>query len=270
MRFFLPILAVVLVCCKPKPEDRFTSIRGKSQHILDVGSGKPVVVFISGFGDRVSSWMHVQRKIAEETRTFSYDRSGLGESEMMGKNRSLDSIVFELVEILKAENVNPPYVLVGHSYGGHIARYFANMHPEKVSGLLLVDATVEYMEEEFKKLKPQEEIRKYDSLAEHGRDPKWTEGVWNESEYFKENNNRMKGLPFNKAIPTTVITALKMTEPSFDFLKGVNEMKVTLHRRWATENPHVTHVFADKSGHYVQFDEPELVVEEVMLLVRDR
>jgi pimeloyl-ACP methyl ester carboxylesterase len=267
MRFPLLLFAVLLVGCDKKPEDRFVEIRGKAQHILDVGSGSPVVVFVSGFGDRVSSWMNVQRKVAEKTRTLSYDRAGLGESEPFGKNRSLDSIIVELNEILETERVNPPFILVGHSYGGHIIRYFANQYPEKVAGLLLVDPTVEYMKEEFRRLKSPEDIRRYDSLSEHGKDPTWKEGVRNEADYFEQNNETIKGIPFG-SIPTTVITAMNTPEPTFDFLRGANEMKVTLHKRWVNDAPQIRHVFAEKSGHYVQFDEPDLVVAEILLLVQ--
>jgi pimeloyl-ACP methyl ester carboxylesterase len=269
MRSLIFLVAIIAVGCTQKPADRFTTIRGKSQHILDLGTGSPAVIFISGFGDRVSSWMAVQKQIAEATRTLSYDRSGLGESEMLSKDRSLDSIVFELNEILKEENIRPPYILVGHSYGGHIARYFAHQQSEQVVGLLLVDATVEHMEDEFKRLKTPDEIRRYDSLSEHGKDPSWKEGVRREADYFKQNNHKIKTVPFNKTIPTTVITAMNTPAPTFDFLQGVNEMKVTLHKQWAAESPHIRHVFANKSGHYVQFDEPDLVIKEVMILIRD-
>jgi pimeloyl-ACP methyl ester carboxylesterase len=58
-------------------------------------------------------------------------------------------------------------------------------------------------------------------------------------------------------------------EPGFAFLQGVNDMKLTLHKRWAAESPHLKLVYANKSGHYVQFDEPQLVIEEINALVRD-
>lgn len=267
MRAAILFTTLLSISCSEKPADRFTYVFGKKQHILETGKGEPVVLFISGFGDRVSSWMSVQEHVAETTRTLSYDRAGLGESEMIGKNRCLDSMIHELVELLRVEKIKPPYILVGHSYGGHIARYFAHKHPDKVVGLVLVDATVEYMRDEFKRLKTAVEMRKYDSLVEHGRDPNWKEGVRNESDYFHVNNETIKGVRFNPSIPTTVITAMKTPEPSFDFLKGANEIKVALHKRWASEYPHIRLVYANKSGHYVQFDEPELVIREVLNLV---
>lgn len=267
MRSAMLILLVVTAACGQKPEDRFTVIRGKRQHLLDVGSGRPVVVFVSGFGDRVSSWMSVQREVAEFTRTISYDRAGLGESEMLGANRSLDTLVSELNEILEKENAQPPYIMVGHSYGGHIVRYFAHKNPERVVGLVLVDATVEHMEDEFKRIKTPSEIKSYDSLSEHWHDPKWSDGVRREADYFKNNNKLIKGVPFNKDIAVTIITAMNTPESNFEFLKGMNEMKVTLHKQWVVESPHLKHVFANKSGHYVQFDEPQLVINEIKALV---
>jgi pimeloyl-ACP methyl ester carboxylesterase len=157
--------------------------------------------------------------------------------------------------------------LVGHSYGGHIIRYFAHKHPERVAGLVLVDATVEHMEDEFRRIKAPAEIKSYDSLSEHWRDPNWSEGVRQEADYFKNNNNMIKGITFNKDIPATIITAMNTPESSFKFLHGVNEMKVTLHKQWVIKSPHLKHVFANKSGHYVQFDEPQLVAEETKALV---
>jgi pimeloyl-ACP methyl ester carboxylesterase len=267
MRFTSMIFLAITLACGQKPEDRFTDIRGTRQHLLDVGTGKPVAVFVSGFGDRVSSWMSVQRKVAELTRTLSYDRAGLGESEMLSENRSLDTIIFELNEILQKEKVQSPYILVGHSYGGHIIRYFAHKHPERVAGLVLVDATVEHMEDEFRRIKRPSEIKSYDSLSEHWRDPNWSEGVQREADYFKNNNNMIKDITFNKNIPATIITAMNTPKSNFKFLWDANEMKVSLHKRWVIESPHLKHIFANKSGHYVQFDEPQLVIEEIKTLV---
>jgi pimeloyl-ACP methyl ester carboxylesterase len=266
MRLCFVLLVSTIVSCAPKPDDRFTTILGKSQHILDAGKGEPAVVFISGFGDRVSSWMKVQPKIAEQTRTLSYDRGGLGESKITGKNRSLDSLVFELNEILKTEKFKMPVILVGHSYGGHIARYFAHKHPESVAGILLVDPSVEFMDEEFKRLKNADDIRKYDSLKENGKDPNWSEGVRNEADYFQQNTNVIKTISFNDKTPTTVITAINTPAQTLEFLKGANEMKVTLHKNWVLKSPYIRHLFAN-TGHYVQFDDPELVIKEITRLI---
>jgi hypothetical protein len=61
---------------------------------------------------------------------------------------------------------------------------------------------------------------------------------------------------------------MKAPEVSFEFLQGVHEMKVALHKRWVADSPHLKHVFANKSGHYAQFDEPQLVIDEIKALVK--
>lgn len=62
-------------------------------------------------------------------------------------------------------------MLVGHSFGGHIVRYFAHLYPAKVAGMVLIDPSVEYMDDEIRRLKTPAEIKSYDSLTEYGRDP---------------------------------------------------------------------------------------------------
>lgn len=256
-------------CTSKKESNRFVHINGKDQHILDIGSGQPVVVFVTGFGDDLNSYDSIQKALSKITRTISYDRAGLGKSELTVRNRSLDTLVFELNQILTNENIPEPYVLVGHSYGGHIVRYFTHLYPEKVAGMLLIDPSVEYLDDEIRRSKAQAEIKSYDSLYEHGRDPSWAEGLKREADYFRSNETHIKTktIEFPAKVPTTVITAMNVPESSRSFLKGVNKMKVDLHKKWATSSPHIRHVLAQKSGHYIHYDEPELVINEIKTIV---
>jgi pimeloyl-ACP methyl ester carboxylesterase len=77
--------------------------------------------------------------VAAFARVASYDRGGFGWSDPSPEPRRVDYLVGELRRALKALSLNPPYVLVGHSYGGFVAKYFASRHPEEVAGLVLVD-----------------------------------------------------------------------------------------------------------------------------------
>src|SRR3990170_2110756 len=92
--FLFPIL--LGLSCDQRPSERFVKIDGKDQHILDLGSGEPVVVFISGFGSDLRSYGRVQRAVSNFTRTISYDRAGVGKSELTVANRSLATMVDEL------------------------------------------------------------------------------------------------------------------------------------------------------------------------------
>lgn len=239
-------------------------------NIIDFHMTKTIVVFVTGFGDDLNSYDSIQKVLSGVTRTISYDRSGLGKSELTVKNRSLDTVAFELSEILRKEEIPEPYVLVGHSSGGHIVRYFTHLYPEKVGGMILIDPSVEYLGDEIRRLKTPAEVKSYDSLYEYGRDPSWSEGVSREADYFRHNEKLIKRIQFSSDVPTTVITAMNMPESSHPFLKGVNKIKFELHKQWNVDFPHIRHVLAQKSGHYVHYDEPELVINEIKAIVSTR
>lgn len=265
----LTVLLLPFGCTSQEQSSQLVKINGKAQQIFDLGAGKPVIVLVAGFGDALTSYDGLQKSLSKITRTISYDRAGLGKSELTVRNRSLDTLTFELNEILTKRKISEPFILVGHSYGGHIVRYFAHLYPEKVGGIVLIDPSVEYLDNEIRRLKSAAEIKSYDSLYEFGRDPSWPEGLKREADYFRSNENHMKTkkVMFPTNVPTTVITAMNMPESSRSFLKGVSKMKVDLHKGWAESFPHIRHVLAERSGHYVHYDEPELVINEIKTIV---
>ncbi len=108
-------------------------------HLHQQGKGNPAVVLESGIGASSLSWTVVQPKIAEFAQVVSYDRAGLGWSALSSVPRTVPAMVNELRSLLLQANVAPPYVLVGHSFGGLLVRAYASLHPEEVAGLVLLD-----------------------------------------------------------------------------------------------------------------------------------
>ena len=107
------------------------------------GTGSPAVVFENGFtGDRIL-WWSIQNSVAKETLTITYERAGLGRSEAGPEPPSAEQIAKELHALLKAEELAPPFILVGHSAGGLYIRVFAHMYPKEVAGLVFVDPATE-------------------------------------------------------------------------------------------------------------------------------
>ncbi len=104
------------------------------------GTGGPAVIFDAALGASSLSWALVQPEIARETLTVSYDRAGLGGSAAGPMPRTAGRIVEELRRMLDKAGVGPPFVLVGHSYGGLCARLFAERYRSDMAGLVLVDA----------------------------------------------------------------------------------------------------------------------------------
>lgn len=108
-------------------------------HIHVQGHGAPTVVFEAGLAASSVSWTCIQQQVAGFARTVSYDRLGLGWSQPPQRPRSLRAMAAELHSGLDSAGVHGPIVLVAHSFGGCLARYFAAAHPGRVSALVLVD-----------------------------------------------------------------------------------------------------------------------------------
>jgi pimeloyl-ACP methyl ester carboxylesterase len=125
------------------PPGRLVDVGGHRLHLHCTGEGRPTVVLEAPAGGSSLGWSLVQPGIARETRTCSYDRAGLGWSEPGPRPRSAARIVGELHTLLARSGEAGPYVLVGSSLGGTYLRLFAIRHPEAVAGIVFVDAAHE-------------------------------------------------------------------------------------------------------------------------------
>ncbi len=128
------------------PPGRLVDVGGYSLHIQCVGSGSPTVVFDAGLGGTSLDWTLVQAVIGQTTRVCTYDRAGMGRSDNGLAPRTPAQIAGELHTLLGNAGLAGPYVLVGHSLGGKNVRLFTLQHPDEVAGLVLVDARGEYVD----------------------------------------------------------------------------------------------------------------------------
>jgi formylglycine-generating enzyme required for sulfatase activity len=113
---------------------------GARVSVYCLGSGSPTVVFESGFSDWAPAWAVVQPRIAEFTRACSYDRAGSGFSDPGPVPRTTERIATELHTALRSGGIAGPYILVGAAFGGDHVRAFADLFPQDVVGLVLIDA----------------------------------------------------------------------------------------------------------------------------------
>ncbi|MGY1680541.1 alpha/beta fold hydrolase [Geodermatophilus sp. SYSU D01176] len=102
----------------------------------------PAVVIVPGAGDCQASWAPVADRMAQHTLVISYDRAGLGGSSP-GPAPTVQGYLNELQAVLDSCLPEGRYVLVGHSLGGLITRLHAQQHPDRLAGLVQVDATPE-------------------------------------------------------------------------------------------------------------------------------
>jgi pimeloyl-ACP methyl ester carboxylesterase len=103
--------------------------------------GTPVVVLESGAGNGLEAWRPVFADIAKRAPVVAYDRRGLGQSAQDRERPTLRRVAASLHALLRQLGAAPPYVLVGHSWGGAFIRAFADAHPGEVAGLVFIDAS---------------------------------------------------------------------------------------------------------------------------------
>src|SRR5689334_8534094 len=127
----------------PALPGRMVDIGGYRLHIDCTGKGSPIVILENGLGDSFADWALVQPDIAKFTTVCSYDRAYDGFSDAGPIPVTMHQQVYELHNLLKASRLRPPYILVGHSYGGILARLYTSTYSSDVTGMVFVDSTHE-------------------------------------------------------------------------------------------------------------------------------
>lgn len=125
---------------------RLIDIGGWRLHLNCSGQtnpARPTVILEAGAGDFSVDWSLVQPLVASLVRVCSYDRAGAGWSDLGPRPRTLRQQVWELHALLEKAGEKPPFVLVGHSYGGWLVRLFAETYPGDVAGVVLVESGAE-------------------------------------------------------------------------------------------------------------------------------
>lgn len=115
---------------------------GRTLHLVCVGPAgttQPTVLFEGGLGDDAQTWAYVMSQLASTTRGCTYDRAGNGESPAAPGPRTTADQVDDVTQLLDAAGIRAPIVIVGWSLGGWNAMVFADRHPDRVAGIVLLD-----------------------------------------------------------------------------------------------------------------------------------
>jgi pimeloyl-ACP methyl ester carboxylesterase len=129
-----------------QPPGRLIDLGGWRLHLNCVGerhASQPAVILEAGAGDFSVEWSLVQPKAGSFARVCSYDRAGSGWSDLGPRPRTMHQIVYELHTLLEKAGEKPPYVLVGHSFGGWVVRLYQLKYSADVVGMVLVDAAAD-------------------------------------------------------------------------------------------------------------------------------
>ncbi len=267
------LFLLTLVCfsfiTKQVDEEKFVEVNGKKQFYLSKGKGSPKVVFITGLGPTMDDFQELQNKLSKYTEVICYDRAGIGKSESFNNERSLENISNELNILIDKIGLDKPFILVGHSRGGLIARYFVNKYPKKVCGLVLIDPAIPEHKWLKKQLRTELERKEYDKYYESfcTDSTKYSLTIRNEfkATFTKDSADIAgKGLPLN--IPITLVGSNKITKDKYS--KQESEIKVELLKNYLKINPQIKLILTDKSGHYIHDDQPKLILNEVISMIK--
>lgn len=119
---------------------------GRRLNLYCLGEGEPTVILDGGLGESTLTWAKVQPALARSTRVCSYDRAGYAFSDPGPFPRDAKHIVADLQQLVRAADLAPPYVLVGHSLTGQTMRLFASREPASTAALVLVDPALDYVQ----------------------------------------------------------------------------------------------------------------------------
>lgn len=239
----------------------FIDVGGHKMEIARAGNNGPTVVFEPGITD-LQLWSGIQPRIAEFATTLSYSHFGLGRSDPASAARSATQIAAELHALLQRTGAKPPYVLVGHSMGGLYARVFAITYPSEVAGLVLVDAVHERQVIEFTRLDPVGFPRRR-QLALDDLEPARRAEMDGLAPILVASGKL--GIPGKMPdVPMVVLTSLLSVQSQ---TLGAVKVWRDLHEELFQSTTNGMHIVTSKSGHLIQKDEPELVINAIRWVV---
>ncbi len=265
---------------------------GRTMYVECRGAGSPTVVFISGLRYAADQWSMTANPsrqsavdgVVQFTRACVYDRPGV---VVGGKTFSRSSPVMQpittvdasadLHALLGAIGEDRPIVLAAHSYGGQIARLYTSTYPHNVAGLVLIDA----QSEELQTLLSPELFREFLRLNAPQRDSLDEYPAIERADFERSFAQIRAATPINP-LPLVVLSADRSVAPQIaagiangtipaDILPGygaaIDAAQPIAQRHLAELVPGATHVTNTNSGHDINIEQPQLVIDGVHQVV---
>ncbi|NJR52793.1 MAG: alpha/beta hydrolase [Leptolyngbyaceae cyanobacterium CSU_1_3] len=289
------------------PPGKIVEVNGNCLHYQAMGEGHPTVVVESGQGGTHLDWQLVQPEVAKFTQVVTYDRAGYGWSDLSAKTRTAQQIVDDLRQLLQKAGIAPPYVLVGMSLSGIFVRLFAYQYPKEVAGMVLVSVAHERMYDHippamvklnqqfdwlaihvlpiaarvglfrllvaldrlplaaglFGKLRPDLQSAAKSIYA----GTQFWQALGQESAAFPVSLQQIEQVRGAHSFPNIPSRVLSSGKPDFGASVELIESMKALDADLACESPQGIQVIVEQSGHAIQLDEPEQVIDAIRQVV---
>jgi pimeloyl-ACP methyl ester carboxylesterase len=266
-------------------------VGGYRMHIYCAGQGSPAVILESGLGDSYMSWRNVQPQIATSALVCSYDRAGIGYSQPSPRPRTSRIFAEELHQLLHAAGVPPPYILVAHSFGGFNVRVFSSLYRSEMAGMVLLDSShpeqPERMpandlsgairEARFRQYVEPIGISRFVGYCPDDAGVRAAECTFNNA---REDNAELENVLTSAQevvaagnlgdLPLAVISRdTDQRDPDFpaDLDKARNKVWSAMQEELSHLSTQGTLAMAKGSGHAIQHDRPDIVIEAVQNMV---
>jgi pimeloyl-ACP methyl ester carboxylesterase len=239
------IFTLLTICLILDGQERYVNIDGQKFRIKEFGKGNPTVIFESGMSDSLEAWGSIPDTVALFTHVFLYDRADIGKSDTSREERTIPNMVYELKRILDQQKIGPPFILVGHSLGGYITRYFSSQFANNVKGLLLLDPAPEAYWESMS----EKELEKYIAGGTEWYRTRFKPKYWKEWFRFIPNKAYMKKLNISNDLHIILVSATesnwyKYQKEQIKDLNNARQIELT-------------------GGHYIYRDHPDLIVKYI-------
>lgn len=289
---------------KISPYGDFVQLENHRLHYLQKGTGGPTVVFETAFDPAGHlQWLNIQKNLPKTFTTISYDRAGVLWSERGINPKSGEKIAEELYELLKKAKAPKPYILVGHSLGGILTRFFVKKYSPDVAGIILVDSQFPndqdflspklyemvnqglpsrflkfgnefgFVRVMFDNMFPNTEQYKYQNSIMPTLLYKSAYGVLEEQDEMKNIKNEASKINSFDSIPLVVITAADKNR--FNNFISDEKLKSEMLNAWDKMQKNLLNlsseskqILATNSGHYINQDQPEIIENEIIEMLK--
>lgn len=264
----------------PTADVRTVTVNGRSMRVAVTGlerrtADDAVVILEAGAGAGLDEWAPAIPELSKLGPVFAYDRHGIGQSEPDTQPRTIRRVATALHDLLGTMRVAPPYVLVGHSWGGILIRGFSELYGPEVAGLVYIEAMdVETTRQELAEALPPAERNEALKPPEVPTIPPDTPtGLRAEYENLQQNIRmdfaEARGLRPAGGVPVAVVIAAppgRLKHPG-DLLM---RLQIKHQANWALESSNGLLIVSGAVGHNVAKADPALVAQAVRHVLNHR